>query len=99
MLVLRSGHETDVVDVGQTTSVLGTPGKGDLEFAAEVLGILVTQEEVGQRAGIGRDVETFIAAPAGLALLLGHTWNRVAPTTLWEDLGLDGYEVAFRLTA
>lgn len=45
------------------------------------------------------EVHLFIAAPAGLALLLGHTWNRVAPTTLWEDLGLDGYEVAFRLTA
>lgn len=45
------------------------------------------------------EVHLFMAAPAGLALLLGHTWNRVAPTTIWEDLGVAGYETAYRLPA
>lgn len=44
------------------------------------------------------EVHLFLAAPAGLALLLGHGWNRVAPTTLWEDLGVDGYERAFSIS-
>lgn len=32
----------------------------------------------------------FLAVPSGLTLLLDAHWNRVAPTGLWEDLGLDG---------
>lgn len=32
-------------------------------------------------------VHLFLAGPGGLALLLGHRWNRVAPTTVYEDLG------------
>jgi len=43
----------------------------------------------------GDQVHLFLAAPAGLALLLGHTWNRVAPTTVWEDIGIGGYERAY----
>jgi NTP pyrophosphatase (non-canonical NTP hydrolase) len=45
------------------------------------------------------EVHLFIAAPAALALHLGHQWNRVAPTTVWEDLGFDGYQAAFRVEA
>ena len=46
-----------------------------------------------------REVHLFLAAPAALALHLGHQWNRVAPTTVWEDLGLDGYQAAFEIDA
>jgi len=35
----------------------------------------------------------------GLALLLGHRWNRVAPTTIYEDIQAAGYEAAFTITA
>lgn len=48
------------------------------------------------RAERADEVHLFMAAPAGLALLLGHTWNRVAPTTVWEDLGRSGYTPAYR---
>ncbi len=41
----------------------------------------------------------FSAAPAGLALLTGHIWNRIGPTTIWEDLGHAGYVPAFQLDA
>lgn len=44
-------------------------------------------------------VHLFLAAPAGLALLTGHVWNRVAPTTLWEDLGGARYAAAFNIDA
>jgi hypothetical protein len=46
-----------------------------------------------------RRIHLFLAAPAGLALLLGHRWNRIAPTVVYEDLGLDGYEPAYDITA
>jgi hypothetical protein len=35
----------------------------------------------------------------GLALLLGHRWNRIAPTVVYEDLAALGYEAAFRVSA
>jgi hypothetical protein len=35
----------------------------------------------------------------GLALLLGHRWNRVAPTVVNEDLAQLGYEAAFTVVA
>jgi len=44
-------------------------------------------------------VHLFLAAPMGLALLLGHRWNRVALTTVYEDLSALGYEVAFTVSA
>jgi hypothetical protein len=45
-------------------------------------------------------VHLFLAGPGGLALLLGHRWNRVAPTTVYEDLGAgNGYLPAFKVDA
>jgi hypothetical protein len=44
-------------------------------------------------------VHLFLACPMGLALLLGHRWNRIAPTLVYEDLGALGYEPAFTVSA
>jgi hypothetical protein len=44
-------------------------------------------------------VHLFLATPMGLALLLGHRWNRVAPTVVYEDLAQLGYEAAFTAVA
>ena len=44
-------------------------------------------------------VHLFLAGPMGLALLLGHRWNRVAPTVVYEDLAGLGYEAAFTVNA
>jgi hypothetical protein len=45
-------------------------------------------------------VHLFLAGPGGLALLLGHRWNRVAPTVVYEDLGPGrGYIAAFGVDA
>lgn len=41
-------------------------------------------------------IHLFLAGPGGLALLLGHRWNRVAQTCLYEDLGAGrGYQPTF----
>lgn len=45
-------------------------------------------------------VHLFLAGPGGLALLLGHRWNRVVPTAVYEDLGTGhGYVPAFEVDA
>jgi hypothetical protein len=45
-------------------------------------------------------IHLFLAGPGGLALLLGHRWNRVAPTVVYEDLGPGrGYIAAFTVAA
>lgn len=41
-------------------------------------------------------IHLFLAAPAGLALLLGHRWNALRPTTVYEHLGTArGYSATF----
>ncbi|MFB8297798.1 SAVED domain-containing protein [Streptomyces bacillaris] len=45
-------------------------------------------------------VHLFLAGPGGLALLLGHRWNRIRPTTVYEHLGPGrGYAPAFNIDA
>lgn len=45
-------------------------------------------------------IHLFLAGPGGLALLLGHRWNRLAPTTVYEHLGPGyGYSPAFSIDA
>lgn len=47
-----------------------------------------------------RRVHLFLAGPMGLSLLLGHRWNRMASTVVYEDLGAAaGYGPAFTVAA
>jgi len=52
---------------------------------------------VSARPGTGK-VHLFLAGPGGFALLLGHRWNRVRPTLVYEHLGTGrGYAPAFEV--
>jgi hypothetical protein len=45
-------------------------------------------------------IHLFIAGPMGLALLLGHRWNRLRPTVVYEDVRTEHlYEAAFTIQA
>ncbi|GAB2996471.1 hypothetical protein GCM10017788_28750 [Amycolatopsis acidiphila] len=45
-------------------------------------------------------IHLFMAAPMGLALMLGHRWNRIRPTTVYEDISISPvYEAAFEVDA
>ncbi|HJD84770.1 SAVED domain-containing protein [Kitasatospora aureofaciens] len=47
-----------------------------------------------------RRLHLFLAAPRGLALLLGHRWNRLCQTVVYEDIKVGtGYEPAFTVQA
>jgi hypothetical protein len=69
---------------------------GPEDAAALAVGI---RDTVRQLARGHRRVHLFLAGPMGLALLLGHRWNRVAPTIVYEDLAALGYEAAFTISA
>ena len=83
--------------------VLGPPGgprdnavAGPEQACALAFGL----RDHARRAAHGHPrVHLFLATPMGLALLLGHRWNRVAPTIVYEDLAALGYEAAFTISA
>ncbi|MCX5215605.1 SAVED domain-containing protein [Kitasatospora sp. NBC_00240] len=47
-----------------------------------------------------RRLHLFLATPRGMALLLGHRWNRLCQTVVYEDIKVDeGYQPAFTVQA
>ncbi len=83
--------------------ILGPPG-GPRDNAVgspeEACALAVSMRDAARRAVRGhRRVHLFLAGPMGLALLLGHRWNRIAPTVVYEDLAALGYEAAFTVSA
>lgn len=78
---------------GPRDNLVQSPGQA----CALAIGI---RDEARRQARRHPRVHLFQAGPMGLALLLGHRWNRVAPTVVYEDLGhLSGYEPAFHVSA
>lgn len=83
--------------------VLGPPGDprdNSVAGPEQACALAVGLRDAARRAA--RDhprAHLFLATPMGLALLLGHRWNRVAPTTVYEDLAALGYEAAFTVSA
>ncbi len=69
---------------------------GPLEACALAYGL---REAARQTARGHPRLHLFLAGPMGLSLLLGHRWNRVAPTTVYEDIAALGYEPAFTVSA
>lgn len=78
----------------------GGPRDNAISGPADACALAVGIRDAVRRHTTGNSrVHLFLAGPMGLALLLGHRWNRVAPTTLYEDLQAAGYEAAFTVTA
>jgi SMODS-associated and fused to various effectors sensor domain len=83
--------------------VLGPPG-GPRDNAVagpeQACALAVGLRDAARRVAHGHPrVHLFLATPMGLALLLGHRWNRVVPTIVYEDLAAEGYEAAFTVSA
>jgi hypothetical protein len=54
---------------------------------AEAVALAVGIRDVARQAvRTSPRIHLFAACPAGLALLLGHRWNRVSATYVYEDL-------------
>lgn len=57
---------------------------------------IVAEVRAAVRDTSAQRVHLFLSAPYGLAVLLGHVWNRIPETTIYEDV-LSGYAPAFVL--
>jgi hypothetical protein len=79
---------------------VGGPRDNAVAGAEEACALAIgMRNAVRQQVKGHRRIHLFIAAPMGLALLLGHRWNRVAPTVVYEDLAALGYEAAFSVNS
>jgi len=78
----------------------GGPKDNAVRSAREACALAVgIRDEVRRRVRHAPRVHVFQAGPVGLALLVGHRWNRVAPTIVYEDLASFGYAAAFQISA
>jgi hypothetical protein len=78
----------------------GGPRDNAVAGAEQACALAVGLRDAARRAAHGHPrVHLFLATPMGLALLLGHRWNRIVPTTVYEDLATLGYEAAFTVSA
>src|ERR1039458_3184907 len=85
-----------LVVIGPTSGPRDNAVAGAEEACALAVGI---RDALRQHVKGHTRVHLFIAAPMALALLLGHRWNRVAPTVVYEDLAALGYEAAFSVNS
>lgn len=77
----------------------GAPKDNAITDASMAVALAIGIRDEARRLAIrSGHVHLFLAAPLGLALLLGHRWNRVGPTHVYEDLN-PGYELAFTISA
>ncbi|MCY4516266.1 MAG: dsDNA nuclease domain-containing protein [Acidimicrobiaceae bacterium] len=87
--------------VGKITAIVPKhgPGPAAVSSSADAATMaVVVRDAVGQalvESG-AEHIHLFLAAPGALALLLGHRWNALRPTTVYEHLGIGrGYAPTF----
>lgn len=80
---------------------LGGPADDAVHGTGHAIAIVQAARDATRRALRGQPgatVHLFLACPGALAMLLGHRWNRIAPTVLYEDLKTT-YQAAFIVAA
>ena len=80
-----------------TVGLSGTPSPSSLKGPEEAIGAAVAVRDWVRRNVRNTEIDLVLMAPAPFALFLGHVWDRIAPTTIHEDL-LSAYEPAFRFS-
>lgn len=87
--------------IGRVISLVPTtgPGLGAISSPAVAAALAVSVRDAVRRAIVATEAEhlhLFLATPGALALLLGHRWNALRPTTVYEHLGIGrGYSPTF----
>jgi hypothetical protein len=100
---------TDVIEwirssglpVNETLTITPTAGTGPKVVSTpnEANSLAVAIRDVTRRHLGQGDVHLFLIGPLGLAVLLGHHWNRVTTTHVYEHLGRPAYVRAFTVAA
>lgn len=94
--------QSEQIPVAELVTIQPADGADDQAVAGAGQAVAYAQQirdlvrlELDGRPGTRR-VHLFLAGPGGLALLLGHRWNRIRPTVVYEHLGPGrGYTRAF----
>ena len=73
----RASDRSEVVEIGQSARVLFAARERHLELPAEVLGVVVAEEEEREGVGVRRHVEPLVLAYAGVGAS-GDVANRIA---------------------
>lgn len=94
--------ETQTLPIGTIIATTPTTGVGPNSVptpeAAHSLAIAI-RDAARHNAPRDGEVHLFLAGPLGLSLLLGHNWNRIATTHVYEHLGGTDYVRAFTIDA
>lgn len=95
---VREGFKDDP-RVGRLVTIApaGEPNGQALGGAEDAMATAVSCRDWVRRNLRCPGIHLVLIAPAPFALFLGHLWDRIAPTTIYEDLATDGYEPAFQI--
>ncbi len=87
-----------VPDMGRlvTLTVEGGPHRRALGGSADAMAAAVAIRDWARAEARVPRVHLVLLAPAPFALFLGHLWDRIAPTTIYEDLG-SSYQASFSI--
>lgn len=93
---VRDYVESSSIPVGRLLSLSapGAPGKASVPgpgWAADWVRHAREQVRAVTREMRAARIHLFIASPAGIALFLGHDWNLLPTTTVYDHLGMRGY--------
>jgi hypothetical protein len=86
--------------VDRVVSLTPSSGTGPIAVASSAdangLAVAIRDAVRGSLTATDTELYLFLGTPAGLALLIGHRWNRLRPTTVFEHLGAGlGYAPTF----
>lgn len=80
-----------------TIGLPGGPSPASLNGPPDAMAAATAVRNWVRRNTSNVEIDLVLMAPAPFALFLGHLWDRIAPTTIHEDL-LSRYEPAFRFS-
>ncbi|MGH3973812.1 MAG: SAVED domain-containing protein [Pseudonocardiaceae bacterium] len=98
--VAREWIRTSALPVNKILTVRPVAGTGPraISTPSEANSLAIAIRDLARRHVQG-DIHLFLIGPLGLAVLMGHHWNRVTTTYVYEHLGGVGYAAAFRVDA
>lgn len=83
--------------IGQAFALTPRSGTGPnaVRSPSEANSLAIAIRDFARQHCTTSEVHLFLIGPLGLAVLLGHHWNRVSRTHIYEHLGTPDYEHAF----
>lgn len=87
--------------VGQAFAVTPRTGTGPnaVRNPGDANSLAIAVRDFARQHCTASELHLFLIGPLGLAVLLGHHWNRVTKTHVYEHLGTPDYEHAFAVDA